>query len=195
MKKLAIIAAIALVGFYGYPNMFAGLFAFGNARFAISDHDPLGTPEKLDEQAIASGFDGDFGTKNTVRTISYANLNDDKLYPGLKGGLDVQVGEEEYVTKITGTFLGSTHGPSPMRMTPSEAYMQNLWLAFGGPKKPNFERKTVTDFTIPKSVKFGKAIKVNATYRVATFETSLVKGRWVYEEDRSPIESIQFEVK
>lgn len=191
MKKIILIILVVLC--IAFPSKIMGMLGVGGAKYGISEKDPLGNTKKLHELLIGSGFTGDFGTEGTPRKLSYEFKGSGKT-EGMGGGIDITVGDEEYIQKIEGGFFGSQHGPSPQKKTVTEYILEGMWQAVGGPGKPKFERKTETVMKIPWTVKFGKGFNVNETFGVSQFDTADVKGTWVYSE-RMPTEAIVLELK
>lgn len=194
MKGLLTICAIgALCYFTGIHNSVLGFLGIGGAQYGISSHDPLGAPEKIHRTLTRIGFVGELGKLNTPRTIVYTNPYDEKLYPGFSAALVVTVGDEEYIQKVEGVFIGSQHGYSPQKPTMVEQQMVALWRAVHGPRT-SFKRVDDAPFVVPRSVKFGPAISIPQHHMEFHFSNDDVKGFWVYGED-SPLEVIRLELK
>lgn len=190
---LVFCAVVALCFFAGVHQSVLGFLGIGSARFGISTTDPLGTPENLHRALSREGFLGDFGTVNTPRTIAYTNPYDEKLYPGFKSAVVITVGDEEYIQKIDGVFVGTQHGYSPQKPTMVEQEMVALWRAVGGPRA-KFKQVDEQPWTLPASVKFGAAISLPRSHMESSFQAGEVKGSWVYS-DSSPHEVITLDLR
>jgi hypothetical protein len=184
MKKLLFIAVLFTAGFYGYPNI-SGFLGFGGAKFGIGEKDPLGLPAKYHKFLTSQGMSGDFGEENHARTMSYNHPD---------GAIIIQVGEEEYVQKVTGVFFGTQHGYSPQRPGAVEVIMSDWWKAAGGPKKLQYNTVTDGSWSIPRSVKFGEGFKIPIKHEEATFDSKDVKGRWAYDKS-APYDLVEIWLK
>lgn len=188
MKSILSILCLAAIcwvtGIHGNLLSFIGV---GNARFGITESDPLGSPRKIFELWSKTGFNAEFGAVNTARTISFTSEFDQKRFPDFSNLINLTVGDEEYIQEISGVFVGSQHGMSPQRPTTVEQEMVALWKSAGG-GKPKFAKIDDGHW------KVGTMINLPQSHMEATFENDRVKGKWLYAET-SPLEVIQLEVK
>ena len=193
MKKLFVIAIIATACALGFPNYLGGLLGIGKGAYGIADRDPLGTPVKLHALFTHSGFEGDFGSENVPRTITYSYTLTPKHDVG-GGAIQVVIGADEYIQKITGVFWGTQHGYSQQRMSTTESLMRDLWSKTGGPNKLKFDEEKIKVLTVPATLKFPRAIDINEKQYTAKFSTEYVNGTYAYEE-HAQFEIIQLALK
>jgi hypothetical protein len=194
MRGLLITCGLAaLCYFTGVHTSVIAFLGIGSAQYGISKDDPLGTAERIHHVLTNAGFEGDFGTVNKPRTIAYTNPYDEKLYPGFASVLVITVGDEEYIQKIAGAFVGSQHGYSPQKATMVEQQLISMWRSVGGPRT-SFKAVEDEPLRFPTTVKFGKGFSLPQNHKESKFETPDVKGLWAYGES-SPQEVIQLELR
>ncbi|MBX7143331.1 MAG: hypothetical protein K1X79_02660 [Oligoflexia bacterium] len=195
MKRLLVLVGILALGWStGIHNSALALFGFSSARYAISSDDPLGTPIAIHHYLSSVGFEGELGTVNSPRTISFTSKLDQKRGADFAGGINITVGDEEYVQKISAAFVGTQHGYTPQRASQVEQEISALWNALGG-GHPSFKKVSDGRIDFPNfRTQSGNRIAIPMSHMEANFSTNAVQGHWLYSEN-NPMEVMEFWLK